>query len=438
MAGEPAAPVADRDLARGAELVDRIVRFGRYLRRVGIKVTPGQVMDLVKALEQVGLARENFKLAARTTLVTRREDGPLFDAAFDLFWRRATFTDEDLDALDDLTHLPSPDEAPPQEHQLPPPRGQNRQDEEGEPERRMGQRELQEGESDDEAEPDVALTYSASEVLKQKDFAQFTPEEVEQAKLLMERIAWRLGQRQSRRTVRASKGRYLDLRRSLRANLKYGGEPIELARRRRKMKPRQLVLICDISGSMDRYSRLLLQFLHTVENGLNRVEVFVFGTRLTRVTRQLRGKNIDEALTRVSKEVQDWAGGTRIGESLLTFNTKWARRVLGRGAIVLIISDGWDRGDVDLLRREMARLQRYAYRLLWLNPLLGSPTYQPLTRGIQAALPYVDDFLPVHNLDSLESLAEVLADVTVRRPVRRQTLQLPAEAESSSASHWVR
>ncbi|MGN6757411.1 MAG: VWA domain-containing protein, partial [Thermomicrobiales bacterium] len=145
-----------------------------------------------------------------------------------------------------------------------------------------------------------------------------------------------------------------------------------------------------------------------------------------RITRQLRVRNIDAALERVSHEVQDWAGGTRIGESLLTFNTRWARRVLGRGAIVLIISDGWDRGDVDVLRREMARLQRYSYRLIWLNPLLGSPTYQPLTRGIQAALPYVDDFLPVHNLNSLEALAEALAEVTMRRPVRRQTLHLPA------------
>jgi uncharacterized protein with von Willebrand factor type A (vWA) domain len=162
------------------------------------------------------------------------------------------------------------------------------------------------------------------------------------------------------------------------------------------------------------------------------VEVFVFGTRLTRVTRQLRMRHIDAALERISKDVQDWAGGTRIGESLQTFNTRWARRVLGRGAIVLIISDGWDRGDVDLLRREIARLQRSSFRLIWLNPLLGSPTYQPLTRGIQAALPYVDDFLPVHNLESLESLAIALTDVTGRRPVRRQTLHLPATLEGTA------
>ena len=235
----------------------------------------------------------------------------------------------------------------------------------------------------------------------------------------MERIAWEIAQRRSRRLVRSPKGRYVDLRRSLRANMKYGGEAIELMRRRQKMKPRQFVMICDISGSMDRYSRLLLQFMHTVEQGLDRVEVFVFGTRLTRVTRQLRMRNIDAALERISKDVQDWAGGTRIGESLQTFNTRWARRVLGRGAIVLIISDGWDRGDVDLLRREIARLQRSSFRLIWLNPLLGSPTYQPLTRGIQAALPYVDDFLPVHNLRSLEALAQLLGQVADHPPLRR-------------------
>ena len=429
MASEP--QVSARDLARGEELLDRVVRFGRYLRLVGLPVTLGQVMDLVGAVEAVGLSREDFKLAARTTLVTRKEDGPTFDEAFDLYWRRATFADGEGDPWDELSNLAPPEG---EESKLPPPPGKDRkgqQEGEGEAERRMGQRELREGEQADDADPDLLMTYSASELLRQKDFAQFTPEEVEQAKRIMERIAWQIGQRRSRRTIRSPKGRYLDLRRSLRTNMKYGGEPVELARRRQKMKPRQLVLICDISGSMDRYSRLLLQFLHTVENGLNRVEVFVFGTRLTRITRQLRVRNIDAALERVSKEVQDWAGGTRIGESLLTFNTKWSRRVLGRGAMVLVISDGWDRGDVDLLRKEMARLQRSSYRLIWLNPLLGSPTYQPLTRGIQAALPYVDDFLPIHNLDSLESLAYALADVTGRRPVRRQTLHLPAVLEGT-------
>ncbi|HEX5503782.1 MAG TPA: VWA domain-containing protein [Thermomicrobiales bacterium] len=424
MASEPA--LSERDLARGGELVDRIVRFGRYLRLCGLPVTLGQVMDLVHAVPEIGLVRADFKLAARTTLVTRKEDGPVFDEAFDLYWKRATFADDGAEGNEELSELPPPEGAAESESKLPPPPRQNRGEEGGETATKQGQRQLEEGEAAEDAEPDVMLTYSANEVLKGKDFAQYTPEEIEQAKRVMEHITWQIGMRRSRRLVRSYKGRYLDLRRSLRTNMKYGGELIELSRRRQKKKPRQLVLICDISGSMDRYSRLLLQFLHTVEHGLSRVEVFVFGTRLTRITRQLRARNIDAALERVSREVQDWAGGTRIGESLQTFNTKWARRVLSRGAIVMVISDGWDRGDVDLLRKQMARLQRYSYRLIWLNPLLGSPTYQPLTRGIQAALPYVDDFLPVHNLHSLEELAEVMADVTSRRPVRRQTLHLPA------------
>ncbi len=416
-----------RDLERGAQLLDRVIGFGRYLRLVGVPATLGQTMDFAKAIPSVGLGREDFKLASRALFVTRKEDVPLFDRAFDLYWRYTTFADDD-GQFDDTTDMSPPDSAIDEEDDIPPPPGKDRKkgQDDGSDEKRLSEREVMEGESADDADPDTMLTYSASESLKGKDFAQFNAEEMERAKLLMQRIAWQIAMRRSRRTVHASKGTYLDLRRSLRANMKYGGEPVELARRKRKQKPRRVVLICDISGSMDRYSRILLQFVHTVEQGLSRVEVFVFGTRLTRITRQLRVRNIDSALERVSQEVQDWAGGTRIGESLLTFNTRWARRVLGQGAIVLIISDGWDRGDVEVLRREMARLQRMSFRLIWLNPLLGSPTYQPLTRGIQAALPYVDDFLPIHNLDSLESLAMSLSEVTTRRPVRRQTLHLPA------------
>ncbi len=417
-----------RDLERGAQLLDRVVGFGRYLRLVGLPATLGQTMDFAAAIPAIGLMREDFKLASRAVFVIRKDDGPLFDKAFDLYWRYSTFADDDS-PFDETSDLASPDQAnADDEDAIPPPPGKDKkkgQDEES-ADKRQSQREVQEGESADDADPDTMLTYSASEALKGKDFAQFNADEMSRAKLLMQKIAWQIAMRRSRRTVRASKGMYLDLRRSLRANMKYGGEPIELARRKRKQKPRRVVLICDISGSMDRYSRILLQFVHTMEQGLSRVEVFVFGTRLTRITRQLRVRNIDSALERVSKEVQDWAGGTRIGESLLTFNTRWARRVLGQGAIVLIISDGWDRGDVEVLRREMARLQRMSFRLIWLNPLLGSPTYQPLTRGIQAALPYVDDFLPVHNLESLENLAIALSDVTTRRPVRRQTLHLPS------------
>jgi uncharacterized protein with von Willebrand factor type A (vWA) domain len=207
----------------------------------------------------------------------------------------------------------------------------------------------------------------------------------------------------------------------VRRNLRYGGEILDWAEREPKRKPRPLVILADVSGSMERYTRLLLLFTYGLARALEqKVEAFVFSTRLTRITRGLQERNLDRALREVSLAVPDWSGGTRIGDALRTFNFDWGRRVLGRGAITLVISDGWDCGDVEVLREEIARLQRSSRRLIWLNPLLGSPEYEPLTRGIQAALPYIDDFLPVHNLDSLEALAQHLGTLDERRPQRRQ------------------
>jgi uncharacterized protein len=201
--------------------------------------------------------------------------------------------------------------------------------------------------------------------------------------------------------------------------LRHGGMPLELRRQKRKIRTRPLVVICDISGSMDRYARLLLRFVHALGQGLENTEVFVFGTRLTRITRELRKRDVDTALTQVVGSVEDWSGGTRIGEAIKTFNYQWARRVLRSGATVVVISDGWDRGDPELLGREMARLQRSCRRLIWLNPLLGAPGYQPLTQGMRAAMPYIDEFLPIHNLQSLEALADLLSQVEDEPPVRR-------------------
>lgn len=236
----------------------------------------------------------------------------------------------------------------------------------------------------------------------------------------MRQMRWRIEERRTRRRRPAANGRQLDMRRMIRRNLRYGGEPLEMTWRETRTKQRPLVVICDISGSMERYSRILLQFIHTMSNGLQDVEAFVFGTRLTRITRMLGRRDIDEAIGEVSKQVLDFSGGTRIGEAVKEFNFRWARRVLGRGAIVLLISDGWDRGEPEMLSREMGRLQRSCHRLIWLNPLLGSPGYQPITRGMQAALPFVDHFLPVHNLASLEQLGAQLAMIGESRPARRQ------------------
>ncbi len=282
--------------------------------------------------------------------------------------------------------------------------------------------------ADEEDEPDspgetrVSPTYSPLEVLLRKDFDDFTEEELDRAKHLIQGLVWRLDQRLTRRKVRAAKrGGYLDLRRSVRGNMKYSGEVLQLAWRRRKLKPRPLVVICDVSGSMESYSRLFLHFIYTLAQETRRVEAFVFGTRLTYITPALRHGDVDSAVQKMSELVLDWSGGTRIGESLRVFNYQWSRRVLGRGAVAVIISDGWDRGDIDLLEREVSRLRRSVSRLIWLNPLLGAPDYRPLVRGIQTALPYVDDFLPLNNLVSLEQFAGQLGSLgrEGRRAFRR-------------------
>ena len=267
----------------------------------------------------------------------------------------------------------------------------------------------QEGqEQPQDAEPETLMTYSAVEVLRSKDFAKLSEEELHSVTALIHTIAWRPDLRRTRRKRSAAHGAHLDLRRALRNGLRYGGETIELAWQRPKLKYRPLVVLCDISGSMELYSRILLQLLYAITHGLEHVEAFAFGTRLTHITRQLQHSQVDEALQQAAGVVNDWGGGTRIGESLKTFNYDWARRVLGHGSTVLIVSDGWDRGDLALLDREIRRLQLSCRRLIWLNPLLGAPDYKPLAQGIQTVLPFVDDFLPAHNLVSLERLAAVL------------------------------
>jgi uncharacterized protein with von Willebrand factor type A (vWA) domain len=256
---------------------------------------------------------------------------------------------------------------------------------------------------------DKAETFSNMEVLHTKEFSLMTGEELEAVKRLIQAMKWQVSQRLTRRRVPDKQGSSLHLRRLLRAAAKYGGIPLQLSWQRRKIKQRPIILIADISGSMEKYTRLVLQFFYSIAQSLKNVESFVFSTRLTRITPQLRLKNIDIAIADAAREVIDWAGGTRIGDSLRIFNRQWSRRVLRRGVLVIIISDGWERGDVSLLRREMRYLQHRCHRLIWLNPLSGKATYQPRVEGMAAALPYVDDFLPIHNLQSLSELAQHLA-----------------------------
>lgn len=388
----------------GGKLLHNLLLFGRLCHELGMQVTPNIMIEIAHALELINLGRkQDVHDTLCAMMVTRRRDIELFDEAFKIFWRRPT---EEWSTL----NLSSLGEVRRQKKTqfLPPP--------EAEPEDEFSPQSKP-------ADPSLIAiipTYSNQTATRYKDFADMTGEELNAARRLIDNLNWSLGARSTRR-FQPGAGSSLDLRRAFRTNLRYAGEPFIIPERRRKIKPRPLVLLCDISGSMERYTRLLLHFVHTLASSIYQVESFVFSTRLSRITRPLRHKMVDAALQEAGHTVQDWGGGTRIGDSLHTFNYHWARRVLGSGAVVLLITDGWDRGEPDLLRAEIARLQRNCYRLIWLNPLLGSPVYEPLTRGAQAMLPYIDDFLPVHNLASLESLARQLWRINWHRPERQQS-----------------
>jgi uncharacterized protein with von Willebrand factor type A (vWA) domain len=266
------------------------------------------------------------------------------------------------------------------------------------------------GQNDPEREvADKAGSYSGAELIQSKAFGNMTPEELAATKRLIQEMRWDIIRRRTRRRTADPKGSELHLRQVMRSAAQYGGIPLKLAWQKKKIKQRPFVLLADISGSMEKYARLTLQFFYSVSHSFKETECFVFGTRLTRITPQLKLKNIDIAIEEASHQVWDWAGGTRIGDSLYAFNRQWSRRVLRRGAIVLIISDGWDRGPTSRLKQEMRYLQHRCHRLIWLNPLLGQPTYQPMVEGMNAALPYIDDFLPIHNLQSLSELSRHLA-----------------------------
>ena len=383
------------DLIAGGNLLGHCIRFGRLLRLAGMAVTPAQIGDAAASLRHIPLAdRPDFKAALAALWVKRREQYAFFDAAFELFWQpqqEQPLSERDLAALAQRLRTRQPLVLAVEPVSAAPTGNTTREDE------------------DDAA--DKVQTYSAVERLRRKNFASLDADELQAVRRLMAEMEWRPPLRRSRRLQQHPRGRCFDPRRTLRRSLRHGGELIDLARRQRQQKRRPLVVLCDISGSMERYSRLLLQFLYTIAARVARVETFVFSTRLTRITRHLAHRDVDHALAAASRSVDDWAGGTRIGDALKTFNHLWARRVLSRGAVALIISDGWERGDAALLGAEMARLHRSAHRVIWLNPLLGDPGFQPLVRGMQAAMPHVDDFLPVHNLASLEDLALRLADI---------------------------
>jgi uncharacterized protein with von Willebrand factor type A (vWA) domain len=380
-------------------MADHVVAFGRVLRRAGLEIGSSQMMDALRAVETVGVERrDDVYQALFSVFVQQPSQVEVFDQAFHLFWKAPS-------DLNDLLQLALPStgglepETPKQRV-----REALRDDRDDPPPPQPT--------DDDEQEVRLTATYSRTERLQEKDFADFTAAEIAEAKEAIRQMRWPVEPKRVRRRSPRQPGRVLDLRRTLRQSLRHHGEWVDLRFQGRKTKARPIVLLCDVSGSMEDYSRMLLHFMHAISDGMRAVESFVFGTRLTRITRYLRQRDVDDALDDVSAIVDDWAGGTRIGDTLKTFNYQWLRRVLRSGGVVLVISDGCDRGDTDLLKREMDRLSRNCHRLLWLNPLLRYDAYEPRTQGMQAALPYIDDLLAVHNLESLQQLGRTLTNLT--------------------------
>jgi uncharacterized protein len=379
----------------GHHLAENVLYFVRVLRTAGLPLGPAKVIDALAAIDAVGVDnRSDFREALAAVLVSRREHLPIFEQAFDMFWRNPRLVEKMIAAL-----LPkiqgrvseAADDLPAwlAQAMLPPPATA----------------------TDDaqETDLDAALSFSAREVLQRKDFATMTVDELAEVKALLRRMSLPLPAQRVRRTIAASRGHAIDLRATLRGSVGAGGALTPLRFRARRRRPPPLCVLCDVSGSMDRYARMLLHFLHAVTNDRHRVHVLTFGTRLTNITRHLRHRDVDVALARVSGAVEDWAGGTRIGTCLMEFNRKWSRRLLGQNAVVLLISDGLDADAGEGLAFEAERLAKSCARLVWLNPLLRYAGFEARPAGIRALLPHVDDFLPVHNVETLTDLAHALA-----------------------------
>ena len=366
--------------------------FARVLRGLGLSVPIGCVLTFTEALGAVGLDnRERVYWAARTTLVRRPEDLPLFDRAFTVFWeaRSAAASLEPEAEPQHITIEMDDDESHDDETLV------------GEP-------------NDD---PTIHLRFSAVEVLRHKDFGAYSDDELILAQQLMSRLRFVGPPRRSLRLCASKRQHHRpDLRRTIRASLRAGGEPVRRYYREPGDRMRRLVLLLDVSGSMEPYARALLRFVQAAVAGRQRVEAFALGTRLTRVTKELSSRDPDKALSLASQRVSDWSGGTRLGECLRRFNDEWGVRGMARGAIVVVLSDGWDRGEPLLLSEQMQRLQRITHNLIWVNPLKVTPGYAPLARGMAAALPYVDHFVEGHSLTAMEELARVISGTTARTP----------------------
>jgi uncharacterized protein with von Willebrand factor type A (vWA) domain len=391
-----AAAVTSVASARGKGTLPNLMAFGRALKQLGVKVSLSQVIDSSKAIDLVDIAEKtDFRALLRANLISQKEDFPAFDMLFDCFWREQGYERMPMETME-IQGTPSDSQA------------QEGGDEEGG---------LEEAASESLPKENVPLenldefsvpTYSPQELMNRKDFSEMSVEESRAIARAILLIATKIATQISRRKKVARKGAAIDPRWTMRRSMKYGGEVIDLVRRKKRIKKTKVVLLCDVSGSMDCYSRFLIQFMYGLQNELWGVETFVFSTSLSRITHLIRTKDIINALEKISGSILGWSGGTNIGRSLHTFNRSFAPSMLTHRTVVVIISDGWDRGDVSVLEREMQDLKRRAKKIIWLNPLLASENYEPLCKGMQAALPYLDMFLSVHNVNSLVSLGRTL------------------------------
>ncbi len=377
-------------------LAHNIVHFGRVLRAAGLPVGPGKVIDATRAVETAGIAsREDFYWTLHSVFVNRRDQRELFDQAFHVFWRNPRILERMMSLLLPTARTDGDAEYDPPSRRLLdalfPGRGEGENDEE------FG-----------EIVGDAAGTYSRREILQSMDFESMSADEIAEAKAIISRMRLPIMRAPTRRFAPDPRGPRIDMRATLRSALRSGGDTIPLRRSARRRRHPPLVALCDISGSMSRYSRMLLHFLHAVTNDRDRVFTFVFGTRLTNITRYLRHRDVDVALEKVAENVEDWSGGTRIGHCVKTFNVHWSRRVLGQGALVLLISDGLDRDSGEGLEAGIERLHKSCRRLIWLNPLLRYEGFEPKSLGVRAILPHVDEFRTVHNLRSLRDVAQAL------------------------------
>lgn len=379
---------------RKGEIFSHLLLFARQLKEKGLKITPGRVIDAARSLEFIDLSlRQDFSSALKANFVSSKEDLAIYDELFEQFWGQIQEV---------LPRVAVPTAEGPEAERT-----------SGEETISISQDRESPSKEEEAEEKKLGSGYSPQEVLMVKDFSQFHPEDWEVLDREFARLLSQVATRVSRMREPSAKGREMDFRRSFRRTVHYGGEILELVRRRRKIKPLKVIVICDVSGSMDASTRFILQFFFGLQRIFRRSETFVFSTRLTRITDILKRHKWAEALRAMSQRVQDWSGGTKIGHCLQMFNERYAKALAAGSAAVILVSDGWDRGDSELLDREMKRLKRRARRLIWMNPLLGTPGYRPLCQGMRTALPYIDYFLPASTLRGLQAMGEVLLALSI-------------------------